>query len=354
MQRLLPAILAAALLAPAAADDDFVAIEPGEFTQGVGKTLYGQARRDVVNDHPYSVEIKGNEAWNEQPSHTVRLTRPFELARHEVTVGQFRAFVEATGHVTDAEKHGTGLGFDASVKPEHERMRPNTHFERFRMDPKFTWKNPGFPQQDEHPVVCVSWNDARAYCEWLSQRDPKHAYRLPTAAEWEYACKAGTETWYSHGNDPDALYDYANVADAALEAKHEQAVLFQRIVALDPGDGDGFPYTAPVGSRKPNPWGLRDMHGNVWEWVADGYVELHYQDRVRAAAKAEKIDEEEVVIVDPTGPGADEIDPSGNWRVIRGGGWNVAPISCRSTMRAFGEAGDAFCYTGFRVARTPR
>lgn len=327
-----------------------VRIEPGEFTMGVGRTLYGPTRRELGEDHPFSVQIKGNEQWNEQPAHQVRLTRPFDISVHEVTLGQFKQFVRETGHVTDAEKNGTAIGFNRQANDTSKRY---LHFDRFKVDQQFTWKSPGFPQQDDHPVVCVSWRDAQAFCEWLGKKEGA-TYRLPTAAEWEYACKAGTDTWYSFGNDPDLAYAHGNVADAALEEAHPGLTKFQRIVKLEPGEGDGFVYTAPIGSLKPNPWGLHDMHGNVWEWVADKYEELHYRARIKQTAKSQQIDEEEVVIVDPLGPAETTADKYGDWRVIRGGGWNVAPISCRSTMRAYGEAGDAFCYTGFRVVRQPQ
>lgn len=326
---------------------EFVRVEPGEFTMGVGRTLYGPTRRELDEDHPFSVHIKGNEEGNEQPAHKVKLTRPFEIAAREVTVGQFRQFVEETGYVTDAEKHGTAIGFDREANDTSDRK---LHFKRFVQDEKYTWKSPGFPQQDDHPVVCVSWNDAQAFCKWLSDEEGVTC-RLPTEAEWEYACKAGTDTWYSFGNDPDLAYAHGNVADAALEQVHPGLTKFQRIVRLQPGEGDGVIYTAPVGRFKPNPWGLYDVHGNVWEWVNDKYEELHYRARVKKNATERKIDEEEVVIVDPTGPSKTTADRYGDWRVIRGGGWNVAPISCRSTMRAYGETGDAFCYTGFRVVR---
>jgi len=343
----LSAALSAVALPAKASDMKFVRIDPGEFTMGVGRTLYGPTRRELGNDHPFSVQIKRNEQWNEQPAHKVRLTKPFDIAAREVTVGQFRQFVAETGYDTDAEKNGTAVGFNGAASDRNDRR---LHFKRFSVDKKYTWKNPGFEQQDNHPVVCVSWRDAQAFCKWLSKKH-NAVIRLPTEAEWEYACKAGTGTWYSFGNDPDLAYAHANVADAALEQKHPGLTKFQRIVKLQPGDGDGFVYTAPVGSLKPNPWRLYDVHGNVWEWVADKYEELHYRARIKQVAKEQKIDEDEVVIIDPTGPAKTVADKFGDWRVIRGGGWNVAPISCRSTMRAYGESGDAFCYTGFRVVR---
>ena len=329
----------------------FVRIDPGKFVMGTGDPEIHSAKNDVNLDHPYSTQIKGNEPWNEEPAHWVQLTEPFEVAKHEVTVGLFKQFVDDTGYVTDAEKNGTAIGFDPTKNDTSERM---LHFDRFRVDPKYTWRNPGFPQQDDHPVVCVSWNDATAFCKWLSERDREgQTYRLPTEAEWEYVAKAGTNTWYSFGNDPDKTYQCGNVADAALEQAHPGLTEFQRVLRLNPGEGDGVVYTAAVGSFKANPWEIHDVHGNVWEWVQDKYEELEYQERVKKATKAQAKSREEVVIVDPTGPEKTSSEKFGDWRVIRGGGWNVSPISCRSGMRAYGEAGDAFCYTGFRLVRSP-
>ena len=107
------------------------------------------------------------------------MTRPFYMGVHEVTVGQFRAFVKATGYKTEAEKGG---GAYRSVKDG-----------KWAIDPKANWDNPGFEQTDEHPVVCVSWNDAKAFCDWLSEKEGKK-YALPTEAQWEYSCRAGTTT----------------------------------------------------------------------------------------------------------------------------------------------------------------
>ncbi len=121
------------------AQDGFVRVRAGEFTQGAGTPGRNQSKREINLDHPYSVGVKQNEAWNEQPAHTVRLTRAFDLAKHEVTVAQFRRFVEATGYVTDAERNGTALGFDGD--PPEQRGVP-LHFRRFKIDPQFTWRAP--------------------------------------------------------------------------------------------------------------------------------------------------------------------------------------------------------------------
>src|SRR5262249_50791786 len=118
---------------------------------------------------------------DEGPRHRVTLTRPFYLGVYPVAVGQFRLFVEETGHQTEAERDGTGsLCWDA-VRND------------WRPDPRCTRRRPGFDQTDQHPVVCVSWNDAVAFTRWLSEREGR-AFRLATEAEWEYAARAGTTT----------------------------------------------------------------------------------------------------------------------------------------------------------------
>ena len=123
--------------------------------------------------------------------------------------------------------------------------------DQFANDRKCTWRTPGFQQTDEHPVVCVTWKDAQAFCNWLSRKTGDR-YRLPTEAEWEYAARAGSTTSYLGGDSADSCYAYGNVADAALEAAHPGMTLRQRIAGLGEGEGDGFVYTAPVARLKPN------------------------------------------------------------------------------------------------------
>ena len=139
-------------------------------------------------------------------------------------------------------------------------------------------------------MVCVSWNDAAEFCKWLGRKEAK-LYRLPTEAEWEYACRAGTTTRYASGDDPEILAQSGNVADATLHA--EAPELVPTIAA-----SDGYLFTAPVGRFRPNAFGLYDMHGNAWEWCADWYAADYY-------AWSEWID--------PLGPGV------GTERVRRGG-----------------------------------
>ena len=165
-----------------------------------------------------------------KPVHKVTITKPFYLGKYEVTVEQFRQFVEATGYVTDAEK---GTGFQGAFGWNRDTME-------FKMNEKYSWRNTGFAQSDAHPVVNVSWNDAMEFCKWLSSKEGK-SYRLPTEAEWEYACRAGTTTRYSHGDDSEGMAKIGNVADAAFEAQFPE--LKGEIKA-----SDGYAYTSPAGT----------------------------------------------------------------------------------------------------------
>ena len=225
-----------------------VRIEPGSFQMGTTKEQIDQLLRLFPDSKRELFDA-------EQPQHPVKITRPFFLGIHEVTAGQFRRFVEESGHQTEAEKDGKGSHVWNETKKTWE------------LDPGKNWRNPGFSQTDDHPVVCVSHNDAMAFCQWLSQKE-RLTYRLPTEAEWEFACRAGTGTLYPLGDDPESLVTIANVADASLKRK------FPNFTCID-GD-DRFVYTAPVGSFAPNPWGLYDMIGNVWEWCADWYDGRYY------------------------------------------------------------------------------
>lgn len=306
-----------------------------------GDFIMGEESYNKVNaNHRTSVQV-GQGFETDRPALPVRLTKPFAIGTKEVTVGQFRKFVEATGYKTDAERTGRGAYvFHPDAKTEPGRFAPEA---------AANWLSPGFEQTDDHPVTCVSWRDANAFCAWLSKTEGA-TYRLPTEAEWEYACRAGTTTSYSCGDEPDLLYAHANVADGALEAKHPGTVARQRGDRLGPDDGDGTSYTAPVGKFKPNAAGLYDMHGNVWEWTADRYQDRLYAERQKELTELRRA-KKEVISIDPTGPETTPQHKYGDWRSLRGGSWYVSPISCRSASRSFAEAGDGFSYIGFRVVR---
>lgn len=291
-------------------------------------------------EHKFSAYQREIHDYLEKPSFPVRLTRDFHVAATEVTVGQFRQFVAATGYQTDAERTGRAWVFH----PDSERP-----LDRFSQKEGASWKAPGFAQSDDHPVTCVSWNDARAFCQWLGDKEGA-TYRLPSEAEWEYACRAGTTTPYCGGDEPDSVYPYGNVADATLHAVHPQDVIRQRVVALEKGDGDGYVFTAPVGTFQPNDWGLFDMHGNVWEWCGDKYSDRMYK-KLSDLSIERGSRSDPAPIVDPRGPETTPQHAHGDWRSLRGGSWYVGPMQCRSSIRAFAEATDAFSYIGFRVLR---
>jgi len=306
-----------------------------------GDFIMGEESYNKVNTaHRTSVQV-GQDLQDDHPALPVRLTKSFAMGATEVTVGQFRKFIDATGYKTDAERTGRGAYvFHPDAKTEPDRFAPVA---------TANWRTPGFEQTDDHPITCVSWNDANAFCAWLSKSEGA-TYRLPTEAQWEYACRGGTTTIYSSGDDPDLLDAHANVADGALEAKHPSVVARQRSDRLGPTDGDGVPYTAPVGKFKPNVFGLYDMHGNVWEWTADRYQDRLYAERQKELSELRRM-KKEVISVDPTGPETTPQHKYGDWRSLRGGSWYVSAISCRSASRSFAEAGDSLSYIGFRVVR---
>jgi formylglycine-generating enzyme required for sulfatase activity len=262
---------------------------------------------------------------NESPQHLVKITQPFYLGKFAVTRGQFQKFVEATGHQTEADKDGKGGGrYDADKRTVSCPVAG------------WNWLNTGFEQTDEHPVVNVSWNDARAFCAWLSQKEGKH-YRLPTEAEWEYSCRAGSTTRFYSGDSEDSLCRVANIADQSLKRQWDYGSLqnkaFQKLLS-DWFDrvswDDGYPFTAPVGMFESNAFGLFDMHGNVWQWCEDRYDKDYYQN---SPAR------------NPRGPG------TGSFHVLRGGSFSDPPRFCRAAFRIRSGPASRNFGIGFRVVR---
>jgi len=269
-----------------------VLIPPGEF--GMGST------EEEVQQLLTQAKERNRPEWalhrirGEAPKHRVKITRAFYLGACEVTVGQFRKFADATGYRTDAERDGKGGGgFDA------RRGR----FEVTRAD--FTWRQVGFAQTDDHPVLNVTWNDACAFCRWLAEKDG-HSYRLATEAEWEFACRAGTSTRYCFGDDEARLDEYAWFTENSRGTSH------------------------PVGVKRPNAWGLFDMHGNVFEWCKGFYSEDYYSKSPSD---------------DPAGP------DSAATRVVRGASLSCPRDYSRSAFR-LSKAPDFRIYNlGFGVVR---
>ena len=230
---------------------------------------------------------------NESPRRAIEFSEPFRMSAHEITVGQFRQFVEAMGYRTEAEISGKG-GWKATQATSIGIQNP-----------EFNWSNPGYPVTDSHPVTMVTYADAMAFCDWLSRRDDG-LYRLPTEAEWEYACRAGTTEPYHFAVEARDAYSWSlwNVKDT-----------------VEP---------RPVGTRQPNAWGLFDMSGNVREWCLDWYSEDAYRQDYTES---------------PAGPA------EGTMRSVRGGCFMDLDVFLRCSHRGFVEPRLALNTQGFRVVK---
>lgn len=293
----------------------FVRVPAGEFMMGSD-----ESPETLAKAYPQYEPRRFVELGDEAPRHKVRISLSFYLGQFEVTVGQFRRFVQQSGYKPESEADGTGgYGYNPDYRPE--LTRGGDAFEG--RDLKYSWQNPGFPQSDDHPVVNLTWNDAVALSTWLSQKEGK-TYRLPTEAEWEYACRAGTLTRYASGDDPQSLLKVANTFDA------DAAKNWPRLLGYAQQGHDSFKFTAPVGSFAPNGFGLYDMHGNVWEWVADWYDENYY-----AYSPTD----------DPRGPA------TGNVRVRRGGSWHTWALYARSSFRNWNTPETRYTLLGIRLLR---
>jgi formylglycine-generating enzyme required for sulfatase activity len=323
----------------ASKSSEMILIKGGEFMMG---DVFGEGRE------------------NEKPVHRVTVS-DFYLSSHEVTVAQFREFVEATGYVTSAEgpenlaemmrimqQIGTAQSDEERRKLADKALSYGgsavwiSDGQRFGFgwDAKATWKNALFEQDDSHPAVNLSWVDAVHYCNWLSEReglpaayDPAtggfldaegkptddvtkvRGYRLPTEAEWEYAAREGGKK-----------VRFGNGSDIARAGELNYRANAEGIPYSEPGEYRMK--TTPVGSLAPNALGLYDMSGNAWEWVHDYYGP--YSD-------------------------ADSVNPfcaEGYRKVIRGGRWGGDASEIRNTRRDHFEAANRCNASGFRVARS--
>jgi len=283
-----------------------VLIPSGAFQMGssrdqvaAGQKL-GQPRNNKVDD--------GEMVAEETPAHRVQLNRPYLLSATEVTVAQFKQFVEATSYVTDVERFNN----DETGARKRKKLA----------GAKLDWRQPGYSAGEDAPATFVTWHDAVQFCNWLSEHEGlKHCYtrqakgswvvlaagegyRLPTEAEWEFACRAGTTTLFSFGDDASKLEEYGWFHENARSGPQS------------------------VGLKRPNPFGLYDMHGNVEEWCHDWFAADYYKNSPRA---------------NPYGP------DSGSAHVVRGGAWmDSRGASCRSASRLAHAGRNS--QRGFRVA----
>ena len=259
----------------------------------------------------------------EKPRHSVSIPKPFAIGKYEVTKAEYAAFVAATKR---ADAFYCRIYDDKGVY--------------FETVPGKDWKDPGFKQTDREPVVCVSWDDAVAYTHWLSARTGKR-YRLPSEAEWEYAARGGTSTARWWGDLIDGACQYANVGDRSagngkyLWGKPGAPVTYD----LQGGDrlarcDDGYAFTSPVGSFKPNPFGVHDMLGNAWEWVADCLHEGY--------AGAPK---------DGSAWDASYERCVSGFRINRGASWAHFPWGIRAALRNANPADARFYTQGMRIVR---
>ncbi|SFD11156.1 bifunctional serine/threonine-protein kinase/formylglycine-generating enzyme family protein [Massilia yuzhufengensis] len=252
------------------ADGDGVLVDA--FLDGVGSgpaLVLIPSGRFQMGSHEHERKIAmaagAQQKWleRETPQRWVGIERPFAMGRYPVTVGEWRVFVQATGWEPQGEVN---------------------------------WNDPGFPQTDAHPVVGLTWHDAQQYVQWLAASTGRR-YRLPSEAEWEYACRAGTRTAFSLGDtiNPDqANYDGSFTYNGGARGVYRRG-------------------TTPAGMFPPNPWGLYDMHGNVWEWVQD-VVHDNYEGAPLDGSAWEE--------------GGDQAR-----RILRGGSWLYNPRYLRSALR---------------------
>ena len=248
---------------------------------------------------------------DEGPVRRVTIPEPFAMGVHEVTRGEFAEFVRATRYSAGSCRRWMDGGWEESA------------FESWRNP----WEGPEPPDQPaRHPVVCVSWEDARAYVKWLSEKTGE-AYRLPSESEWEYAARAGTSTVRHWSEDGSGQCVHANGADGTFRGGRRGSPE-SSVASCD----DHHEETAPVGSFEANAWGLHDTMGNVWEWTQDCWNARH-------DARASK------------DGSARERGRCGE-RVIRGGSWRYGPEVLRSAVRAGARKGSRTIDIGFRVART--
>lgn len=264
---------------------EMVVIPAGEFAMGSATT---EPNRDAA----------------EGPQHRVRIGAPLAVSKYPVTVEEYARFVADSRYDAGNQCYKTDNGTD------------------WKNEVDTSWRQPGFKQTADSPVVCINWNDAKAYAAWLSKKTGHH-YRLLSEAEYEYANRAGTTTAYWWGDDPGQSCRRANGSDLALTARYP--------TVKSSACQDGYTFTSPVGKFAPNAFGLYDTAGNIWSWVEDCWNDNY-----------------------ATAPGDGSAVMTGDCsrHLLRGGSWYYYPRNLRSADRYGNMTEPRVNMDGFRVART--
>lgn len=252
------------------------------------------------------------------PQHSVSV-KSFAMGKYDVTKAEFAEFVQETGYTPRGCKifeYKSGL----------------FHLTGWIVSKRADWRNPGFDQTDQHPVVCVSWDDAQHYISWLNGKlmsqasklkSPQYHYRLPSEAEWEYAARAGTKTLRYWGDDAGDQCHFANARDLTFSETYPD---WPDVATCK----DGFVTTSPVGSFSPNKWGLYDMLGNAHQWAEDCWNFDHSD-----------------ALVD----GQPRVTGDCTQRVVRGSAWTSPPKFLISATRSAETHISRTSELGFRLAR---
>ena len=273
---------------------EMVVVQPGRFTMGAPA---GEEERENLPN-----EVRGRSI----PQHSVTIRHKLAIGKFDVTRDEYARFVAETKR-PDPDSCTTvktsGAGFIAT---------------------NGNWHSPGFPQTGRDPVVCVNWDDAQAYVSWLSAKTG-HVYRLPTEAEWEYAARAGTTTARYGSDSPAELCRYTNIGDLEYSKQHPDDTDTNLVCS------DGYAFSSPVGSFRPNQFGLYDMLGDVMDWTEDCW-NANYSGA-------------------PT-DGSAWLTGDCSRRVVHGGSWDMDLRAVRSAMRRGPPTSLRNTTLGFRVART--
>ena len=239
----------------------------------------------------------------------------FKLSKYEVTKREFAKFVKATGYITDAER---------AVDEKHH-CREYNYVDEWKLNKNMSWRNAkliGQKQSNEkHPVVCVSWRDSQNYIKWLNETTGE-SYRLPTEAELEYVSRAGSQSRFTYGEKESNLCLYGNIADITKFKSGEQ---WRKVTPCS----DGISFTNEVGKYKPNPFGVYDINGNVWEWTCSAFHKSYENNYELSCAPLD----------------------FNKWLAVRGGSYSSVPRYLRSANRLKRKPFQSFANSGFRLAK---